>query len=136
MFRCFRSVTVLALLAGLVLLPSDQAADATQVKNAQVKRPTYRPPTRANARIYRVQVRQPIWQPLGVAPNRAAARTIRRALSRQGWATKSRLNRATGQVAVAGRMLGWHTRAIVTNPVMAAQAMYFLQAQGFQARVK
>jgi len=126
-----------ALVAGLILLPTDQAVNATQVKNksSQIKRPTYKAPTRTNVKLYRVQIRAPFWQPMGVAPNHTASRAIRHTLGRQGWHTRARTNRA-GQVAIIARMPGWHTRAWVTNPAMAQQAGAYLRAQGYQVRVK
>lgn len=134
----FRWLLASAFLTGLFLLPTDQAANATQVKNtksSQVKRPSYKAPTRTNVKLYRVQIRQPFWQAMGVAPNHNASHVVRRTLVRQGWHTRARSNRA-GQVAIIGRMPGWHTRAWTTNPAMAAQARAYWLAQGFQVRVK
>ncbi|MBI3410430.1 MAG: hypothetical protein HY040_18990 [Planctomycetes bacterium] len=127
-----------AFLAGLFLLPTDQAVNATQVKNTrspQVKRPTFKAPTRTNVKLYRVQIRAPYWQAMGIAPNHSASVVVRRTLNRQGWHTRARTNRA-GQIAIIARMAGWHTRARTTNPAMATQAGAYWRAQGFQVRVR
>jgi hypothetical protein len=135
MARFIKLFVAVVFLAGLVFLPAEQAVNAQSKKTIIKPTTTFRPATtKSRAKIYKVQVRSPLWRAVAVAPNPVAASVVKSTLKRQGWNVQTRPNVA-GQVAIRARMMSWRTRAILANPTTAVQAAAFLQAQGFQVRV-
>src|SRR5437899_2082802 len=115
MLRCIQLFVASVFLAGAVFLPGDQGVNAQSGKSkstvgkstvgkAAIAKATFRPATtKSRAKIYKVQVRSPLWRAVAIAPNPVAATVVKRTLNRQGFSVQTRTNLA-GQVAIRARM--------------------------------
>ncbi len=127
MFRPTRLLFAAVAIALIALLPAP--ADAQGKRPAPPKKPAVQ-----QRHHFMVQLRQPHWRPITVAPNRQVAQRIKLSLVRQGFIVHMKANRS-GQVAIKARMPGWHTRAHVNNRPQANTLANVLRHQGWQARV-
>jgi hypothetical protein len=137
MVRCVQLLVASAFLSVAVLLPSDQALKAAPPKPKPPTKATFKPPktTHHNTRHFKVQSRAPHWRGVAIVANQNVAHSIKRSLNHNGWQVKIRHSKRGGAYAVSARMVHWHTRAVVNNPVAAQRLAYMLMAQGFQARI-